>query len=123
MGGKKRMIQAGVAALFVAMLGLPAQAEGHIESYISGAQSGFLSRIWFDNNRDNVSTNVYFSGCDRANQKVGLYRQVGGFDPNLGTVTLCSNRKGYWGDLTADNYRFKLIGGSDIDIDFVAVNY
>lgn len=101
----------------------PAMAEGGFESSISGGQDGFLSRIWYDGNTDNISTNIYFSGCDRANQNVGLYRQVTGIDPNLGTKTLCSNRKGYWGDLRADDYRFKLIGGSNIDIDFVAVNY
>lgn len=104
-------------------LAAPAMAEGGFESSISGGQDGFLSRIWYDGNTDNISTNIYFSGCDRANQNVGLYRQVTGIDPNLGTKTLCSNRKGYWGDLRADDYRFKLIGGSNIDIDFVAVNY
>lgn len=120
---KVSLLVAGGALAATLVIAAPALAESGFESSISGANAGFLSRVWYDNNYDNVSTNIYFSGCDRANQEVGLFRQVPGFDPNLGTKTLCSNRKGYWGDLNADDYRFKLMSGSNIDINFVAVNY
>ena len=111
------------ASLLIAVGASPASAEAFFESSISGAQKGFLSRIWYDNNYDNVDTKIGFGGCDRANLKVGVYRQVLGIDPNLGTKTLCSNRTGNWGDMRRAEYRFKLMEGRDVDVDYVYVQW
>ena len=88
-----------------------------------------MSRIWTDQNADGTSTSVRFTGCSGAsNVGVAIYRQVTGVDPAVGTTkNLCSGggTRGYWGDLAADEYRFKIewINGQTVDVRDVDVWY
>ena len=118
-------MRAGAAALALTTLAIaPAAAEsGGFTSFIQGAQAGFLSQVWHDYDHDNVDTKIYFGSCDRSRQEVGVYRQQFGIDPNYGTRVLCGGRTGMWGDMPADDYRFKLESGSYIDVGIVRVSW
>ena len=82
-------------------------------------------------NNDSTSTNIYFTGCSdpyayvsQYGVKVSVYRQVIGIDPSVGTQTLCdSTPTGYYGDLQASDYRFKLGTAYDLDVSYVRVRY
>ena len=114
-----------------------ALAEGVWTSYISGALTGFESRIWKDNNNDNVATVIRFQGCTRApgigtNTSVNLRRVISLWpDENKGTKTLycATSASGNWGDVNGGDYRFKItkINGSEsgyrLWVDHVRVQY
>ena len=112
-------------------------AEGSWTSYISGALTGFESRIWYDGNTDAANTLIRFDGCHLTwgpgtNADVNLRRVINNWpDDDRGTKRLyCSTSDtGNWGDVPGGDYRFRIdkIGGqtsgNQLNVDYVRVSY
>jgi hypothetical protein len=79
----------------------------------SSCKAGFKSRIWFDNDLDNVATAIHFVNCT-SNPEVALYR-VRDFWPDVQVgdrkISWCLNTNGpwlTWGDQPRGSYYFKI---------------
>lgn len=100
------------------MLGLgalPAHAENYRDTSLTGWSAGKESTRWHDNNNDNASTSVRFRDCF-SEGSVGfksaglkLWKDVFGPDENKGSRTNRCNTSS-WGDQSAGDYYFELIG-------------
>ena len=111
----KKTAAAVVAGLsMVVLVATPAIAEGSWSSNISNAVPGFESRTWQDNNLDNVSTTVGFSGCSLdfgqtfSTTQLEMWGEFGGFpDQNLGNVqNTCGTSD--WGIVSSNAYHFRV---------------
>jgi len=111
---KKTAIVAAVALAGSLLSAAPAMAEGSWSSYITRAIAGFQSRSWQDNNIDNISTSVQFSGCSLEGgvafekTQLEMWGEFGAFpDQNLGNIqNYCGTSS--WGRVASNSYHFRI---------------
>jgi hypothetical protein len=112
---KRSALVAGALIVGTSILAAsPALAEGNWTSFITRAITGFQSRTWQDNNSDNVSTTVSFSGCSISEgvafQKTQLemWGEFGALpDQNLGNIQNTCNTSN-WGRVANNAYHFRI---------------
>ncbi|HET7415179.1 MAG TPA: hypothetical protein VFI97_05730 [Arthrobacter sp.] len=91
---------------------------------------GDESRVWHDNNMDNVVGYVQLQNCNRNNTQLGVFRADFGPDTNVarGTLYCTTSAKLTVGDPIAGDYHFtvELINGNSsgtISADPVTIRY
>lgn len=119
---RKSFVRASATATAIAALAFgvaaPALAEGHFDSYLSGWYEGRESRQWIDNNLDNTNGRATFSGCNKNDFRITIYKEDFGPDTNVGSETMqCKTSADavYAGDVPKDEYHFTLKSGSNIN--------
>ncbi|MET7377158.1 hypothetical protein, partial [Micromonospora arida] len=122
-----KLASVGVAVGTIAALALSgtAHAEASWESSISGANSGFESRTWYDNNMDSTNGYLWFSRCNYS-PTVAVYREATGPDVEVarGKIT-CNGGDGYlyFGDVAKGNYHFTIKSSGTLNVSRLVVVY